>query len=158
MSFAARGRNGTAPRLARVSIVAAMAVGSIAMWLVNPFVWIWIVSRLQQSNDQPGLGPYGLMLIGITATAIATAKGLASLNRLYGRVTGTTPTVRVVVPWRRSLRDGRHGGGDSDAGRPVTVLDVVMVISVLLGLIAFATWYVIVNPTPPGPGPGGSKD
>ena len=41
--------------------------------------------------------------------------------------------------------------------RPVTVLDVVMVVSVLLALIALAAWFVIVNPTPAGMQPGPSK-
>jgi hypothetical protein len=39
------------------------------------------------------------------------------------------------------------------------VLDVVMVITVLVALVAFTAWFVIVNPTPPNiGGPGPAKD
>ncbi|MGH2761574.1 MAG: hypothetical protein ACRDL4_07070 [Thermoleophilaceae bacterium] len=41
----------------------------------------------------------------------------------------------------------------------MSVLDVVMVVSVLAALAAFGAWYVITNPTPPNVGgPGPSKD
>jgi hypothetical protein len=36
------------------------------------------------------------------------------------------------------------------------VLDVIMVVSVVLAVASFSTWYVVTNPTPPnvgGPGP-----
>jgi hypothetical protein len=38
------------------------------------------------------------------------------------------------------------------------VLDVIMVISVIVALAAFGTWYFVTNPTPPGVEPGPSKD
>jgi hypothetical protein len=154
----ADGKEPTAPLLTRVSIIATMAVGSVSLWIVNPIAWLWIASQFQRQSRQLTLGPYFMLLIGIIVTAIGLAIGLAALNRLYGRVTGAPPEVRLVLPWHRSLRDARHGGRD-EVGRPVTVLDVVMVVSVLLCLAAFLAWYFITNPTPPNiGGPGPSKD
>jgi hypothetical protein len=144
--------------LRRAGLIALMAVGSIAIWILNPLLWFWITSRLQTRAGQAQMGPYLLLLLGIILTAVGLGKGLAALNRRYGRLTGTTPTVRIVVPWRRSLRDARHGGKDDLAAVPVSLLDVVMVVSVLLALVAFATWYLITNPTPPSVEPGSSKD
>src|SRR3954453_9846312 len=43
-------------------LIAAMAVGTISVWVVNPLVWLWITSRLQ--STQPRMGPYVLMLVG----------------------------------------------------------------------------------------------
>ena len=40
----------------------------------------------------------------------------------------------------------------------MTVLDVVMVVSVLVAATAFVAWWVIVQPTPGGLEPGPSKD
>ena len=144
-----------APLWIRVAIVAAMALGSVGAWVVNPIVWLWITARLQ--STQPSMGPYLLTLAGITATAICFGKGLAALNRLYGRVNGSEPTVHVILPWRRSLRGGRSQKRETDGRLPVTVLDVVMVISVTIAVIALIAWFVIVQPAPPGLEPGPSK-
>jgi hypothetical protein len=144
-------------RLEGIGIVALMVVGSLGLWIANPVLWIWITARLQ-SDTQPSMGPYALMLIGIVLTAVALAKGLAALNRLYGRVTDSEPTVKVIMPWRRSLRGGRSKKRETDGRLPVSVLDVIMVISVIVALAAFGTWYFVTNPTPPGVEPGPSKD
>ena len=142
---------------ARISIIAAMAVGSVSMWIANPIAWLWIGSQLQRDSRQMTLGAYLALLTGIVVTAIALAIALERLNRLYGRVTGAPPELRVIFPWHRSMRDARHGGQD-EPGRAVSVLDVVMTISVAICLLVFLVWYFATNPTPPGVGPGGSKD
>jgi hypothetical protein len=141
------------------SLIALMALGSVAMWVLNPLLWLWLTSHLQSSAGQAQMGPYVLLLAGVVLTAVALAKGLAMLNRRYGRLLGREPVVRIIMPWRRSLRDARHGGGEYGARAAVGVLDVVMVVSVLAALVAFAVWYVLVDPTPPNVGgPGPSKD
>ena len=140
---------------ARVAIVAAMAFGSVALWVANPLFWLWVTARMQTVD--PSMGPYALMLFGITLTAVVLGKGLARLNRLYGSVAGTTPTVRVIMPWRRSLRGGRSRARETDGRIPVSILDVVMVISVAVALVALVAWFVVVQPAPPGIGPGGAK-
>jgi hypothetical protein len=143
----------------RAGLVGLMALGSVSMCVLNPLLWFWITSHLQSRASQAQMGPYALLLVGIVFTAVVLAKGLAALNRRYGRLTGADPTVRIIVPWRRSLRDARHGGGEDPGRVPVSVLDVVMVVSVLVAVAAFVAWYVIVNPTPPNVGgPGPSKD
>jgi MFS family permease len=139
-------------------LIALMAVGSVSMWVLNPVLWFWLTSHLQARASQAQMGPYVLLLVGVVGTAIVLAKALAALNRSYGRLSGADPTVRIIVPWRRSLRDVRHGGGEDPGRLPVSVLDVVMVLSVVAAIVAFAVWFLIVNPTPPGVGPGSSKD
>jgi hypothetical protein len=139
---------------ARLAIIALMALGSVALWIGDPVLWLWITSRLQ--STQATMGPYLLAILGIILTGVALGKLLSRLNRLYGDVTGTTPTVRIVVPWRRSYRGER--GEDEDTRMPVSLLDVVMVISVVIAVAALVAWFVIENPAPPLPGgPGGAK-
>jgi hypothetical protein len=156
MSAHGQARNGGS-LAARAGLIALMLIGSLALWLGDPVLWLWITSRLQ--STQASMGPYALMLLGITLTAVAIGKGLSRLNRLYAKVTGTAPTVKIVVPWRRSMRDARHGGSsDEDARVPVGLLEVVMVVAVLIAVCALALWFLVVHPAPPLPGgPGGAK-
>lgn len=157
MSAHGQAGGGGASLATRAGLIALMLIGCLALWLGDPVFWLWITSRLE--STQPSMGPYALMLLGITLTAVVLAKGLSRLNRLYAEVTGTAPTVKVVVPWRRSMRDARHGGSDDEDARvPVGLLEVVMVVAVVLALCALAVWFFVVHPAPPLPGgPGGAK-
>lgn len=146
----------SASALTRFGLIALMVVGSVALWIGSPMFWLWVTSSLQ-SGTQASMGPYGALLAGIIATSVLLAKGLAALQRAYARATGTQ-TIRIIVPWRRSLRGGRDGRRETDGRLPVSVLDVVMVLSVVIAAVALATWFLIVEPTPPGLGPGPAKD
>ena len=117
-------------------LILLMAAGSIAMWLVIPVLWLYLGSQMQEGS-QPTLGPYVLILVGIPASMVVMGKLLGALNRLYGRVTDTTPKVRVQAPWHKSMR------GERDSGHQATVLDVVMVISVSLAATAFGVWFFL---------------
>jgi hypothetical protein len=48
-------------------------LSALAMWTVNPLVWMWITARLE-SGGEPPMGPYGLLLSGIVATCVALGK------------------------------------------------------------------------------------
>jgi hypothetical protein len=142
----------------RVGLIALMALGSASLWVANPLVWLWLTSHLQSQAGQAQMGPYVLLLIGVALTAVALAKALAALNRRYGRLIGGQPTVRIIVPWRRSLRDARHGGSEDPGRVQVSMLDVVMVLSVLAAIAAFSAWYLLTDPAPPNVGgPGSAK-
>lgn len=126
-----------------------MALGSVALWIGNPIFWFWVTASLQ--GTQATMGPYLLLIVGILVTAVVCAKLLAMLNRRYAAVMGDN-TVTVHLPWARGL-----GGEHEKQLRKVTVLDVVMVLSVLVAGIALFAWFVIVNPSPPSVEPGGFK-
>jgi hypothetical protein len=115
-------------------LIALMAIGSVLLWLGIPVGWLYLASRIVKSS-QPSLGPYVLVLVGIPVSMIVVDKALSRLDRAYGDVTGTTPTGRMRNPWMKSMR------GERDSGRPRTVLDVVMVWSVVLALLSFAIWF-----------------
>ena len=117
-------------------LIVVMAIGSILLWLGIPVGWLYLVSRLVKSS-QPSMGPYVLVLVGIPASMVVVGKLLSKLNRAYGELTGTTPTVRMRNPWLRSMR------GERDTGRPTTILEVVMVWSVSLALLCFGIWFFV---------------
>lgn len=118
-----------------------MAIGSVFLWIGIPVLWLWIASKLQESTD-PRMGPYVLVLVGIIASMIVVAKLLSRLNAVYERLTGRSAHVRVQLPWMKSMR------GERTSGRPRTVLDVVMVVSVLTALAAFGIWFVFFAGSP----------
>lgn len=131
-----------------------MAAGGLSMWLLNPMFWLWLTSRTQDGL-QPSMGPYGLLLLGIVLTCVAIGKGISVLHRHYEHRTGSTPTIRIVMPWRRSLRGGRSQQRETDGRLPLNVLDVIMTLSVMVAIFSFAAWYLVVQPTPPGIGGSG---
>jgi len=128
------GQGSPGTKLVAVLLIALMALGSVMMWLGVPFLWIYGVSQSVETS-QPQMGPYVLLLFGIPVSMVIVGKLLGRLNRLYGDVTDTTPEVKVVLPWHRSMR------GERDAGHPRTVLDVVMVLSVATAVTLMGIWF-----------------
>jgi hypothetical protein len=127
---------GSATRpFAKAALIFLMALGSVVLWIVSPIGWLWIASQMQKDSQEAGFGPYFLVLVGIVVTAVVMAKLLQQLNRVYGRVSGIDEPVRIVMPWHRGLR------GENEGKPPRTILDVVMVISVAIGVVAMTIWF-----------------
>ena len=129
-------------RLAATFVIAVMMLGAVSMWTVIPFGWIWIGSRLSHSQAPSG-GPYMVVFVGIVCSIIAMAWVLSRLNRLYVRITGSAklPT-RYLPAWRKSLSDERPNlQGPS-------VLEAVILTSVLLAGAAMAVWFFIAAGSP----------
>ena len=122
-------------RAAIVGLGATMAVGSVALWTVIPAAVLWLVSRVSAGSGHVTLGACLAVAVGIPAAMALGGQALVRVERVYMRMTGTTTTARVVPGWRRSL-------SDSDALGPASVLEKLMVASVLLAVVALATWFV----------------
>ena len=128
---------GVTNKLAAVLLIVVMVVGSVLMWIGAPLFWLWLGCQLQ-SGSTPSLGPYLVILVGVVVSMIVLGKLLSSLDRLYGRVTNSNATVRVRMPWNRSLR------GERGSGRQTRVVDIVMVISVSSALVLFGAWFFLL--------------
>ena len=118
-----------------ILLVLLMAAGSILMWVGLPLGLIWLASSLT-SSSQPSLGPYLLILIGLPVGMVIIGKALGTLDRMHGRITGRIDDDRHRAAWLQSMRDER---GPKRKQR--SVLDTVMIISVLLALIVGAVWF-----------------
>ena len=114
-------------------LVLLMAVGSVVMWIGVPVGLIYLASR-SPTPRSPSAGPYLLVLIGLPVGMAIVGKGLGTLDRLHGRLTGRHEE-RHRATWLRSMRaertSTRRGG----------VLDQVMIVSVGLALVAFGVWF-----------------
>jgi hypothetical protein len=129
------GASQSGSRLAGWSLVAAMAAGSVVMWLGVPLGLLYAVSATVKTT-QPTAGPYLLIVVGVPLGMAVVGRGLGALDRRYAAVTARDEGRRQAA-WLRSMRGDR-----GDAGR-WEVLDVVMVWSVGTALLAFAVWFFV---------------
>jgi hypothetical protein len=119
--------------IAAAALIALMVVGSVAVWTAIPIAGLWVASQLSDSNVQMGAVPLLVAAGGIPAAMAFAIALLARVERLHMRVTGTAPQTRVVPAWQRSLGDSRSV--------PLTLLDRIMIASVLVAMIAMAVWF-----------------
>lgn len=116
------------------ALVAAMALGSIVMWVGIPVAWILVAAHFSHSGS-PSLGPLLIFFIGTPLTMLPTAKLLGHLDLRHQELMGRLDDRRKPAPWQRSMRD------DRDERAPQSVLAVVMVTSVALAFVALAIWF-----------------
>jgi Mn2+/Fe2+ NRAMP family transporter len=126
---------------AKLGLIVLMILGALMMWVGSPALWLWIGSQMTESQ-QGEFGPYVLVAVGILGSTVAVAIFLARISRVYERVTGTEATVRVRLPWLRSLRDERSQTPQ------VTVLDLILVATALLAITTFGVWFLLFAGSP----------
>ena len=126
-----------ARKLKQTGLIALMALGGLMLWVGDPVIWVWIGSHMTGSQ-QGRMGPYLLVALGILVSTVIVSLALARLNRTYQSVAGHVQTVRVRLPWLRSLR------GEEDSRPEVTVLDFVLVATALSAVLTFAFWFFVL--------------
>jgi hypothetical protein len=124
-------------KLSQVGLIVLMVLGGLMLWLGNPVIWLWIGSHTTGSQ-QARMGPYMLVAFGILVSTVIVSLALSRLNRVYQSVTGHVPTVRVRLPWMRSLR------GEQEGRPEVTVLDFVLIATAFSAILTFAFWFFVV--------------
>ena len=128
-------------RAKQTGLVTVMVLGGLMLWFGNPVIWLWIGSQMSETQ-RASMGPYFVVALGILGSTIAVAWGLARVHRRYQEVSGHIPTVRVRLPWMRSVR------GEEDSRPEVSVLDVIVVCTALLGIFAAALWFLFLAGSP----------
>jgi hypothetical protein len=118
-------------------LILLMAVGSVFLWIGIPVGWLYLASRMVNTS-QPTLGPYLLVIFGIPVTMVVWGKLLFKLDSAYSSLTGQKSEVQFRAPWLKSMRGERD-----DGGRRLSVLEMTMVISVSLALLAFGIWFFL---------------
>lgn len=121
-------------RLVGAVLILVMAVGSVAMWIGIPVGLIYGASRVVASGD-PSMGIYVALAILIPALMFTAARLLGRVDRLYAEIMGFADGKRAQPNWMRSMR------GERGSQHKTTVLDVVMIISVAVALLAMAVWF-----------------
>lgn len=120
-------------------MVAAMAVGSVIMWLGIPVGLIWLASRVADSS-RPSLGPYLLIIVGLPIGMGLVGRLLGVIDRRYAAAMGEDRRYRPA--WTKSMR------GERGSQHKWTVLDTVMLWSVLAAVLLSAIWFFVFAGSP----------
>lgn len=113
-----------------------MLVAAFSLWTAIPLSWIYIGSKLSETQFPSG-GPYAIVAVGIVASILLVAWLIGRLNSLYIRITGTNRLEPIRPTWLKSMRDTAPVRGS------VTVVEAVMMASVMLAVLAFTVWYAL---------------
>jgi len=123
------------------TIFVLMLVAALSLWTAIPLGWIWIGSKVAETQF-PAVGPYAVVAVGIVVTILADAWLIGRLNALYVRITGTNRLAPMRPSWLKSMRDTGHVAGTT------TVVEAVMMGSVLLAGAAFIAWFFLLAGSP----------
>lgn len=133
--------HGPARSIAAILVFLAMLLAAFSLWTAIPLSWVYIASKLSQTQFPSG-GPYLIVAVGFVATVLIVAWLIGRLNDLYIRITGTNQVSAVRPAWLRSMRD--TGGMQSS----VTVVEAVLMGSVLLAGLALTVWFFLLAGSP----------
>jgi hypothetical protein len=129
--------------LAASFVFVVMLLTALALWTAIPVGWIWIGSQVA-TTQFPAAGPYAVVAIGILLTIVLDAWLIGRLNALYVRITGTNRLAPMRPSWLKSM-----GESESDEGpKSTTVVEAVMMGSVLLAGLVFVGWFFLLAGSP----------
>ncbi len=127
--------------LAAGVVFMAMLLAAFSLWTAIPLTWVYIASKVSHTQFPSG-GPYALVAIGIIATVLIVAWLIGRLNRLYIRITGTNQLGPMRPVWLKSMRDTGPAQGS------VTVVEAVLMASVMLAALALTVWFFLLAGSP----------
>jgi len=135
------GKHKVSRTLAAGVVAAVMLMAALSLWSVIPLVWLWIGSQFSDSQF-PSLGPYLIVFFGAVASILLVAWILGRLNELYIRLTGSRDVGPIRMGWMKSLRDSEK------TGDPPSLIEVVIIGSVVIAFIAFIAWFFVLAGSP----------
>ena len=127
---------GAGRALAASLVFLAMLLAAFSLWTAIPLSWVYIASKLSQTQFPAG-GPYAVVVIGILLTFVVVAWLIGRLNNLYIRITGTNRLAPMRPTWLKSMRDTAPAQGS------VTVVEAVLMGSVMLAALALTLWFFL---------------
>jgi hypothetical protein len=133
--------HGAGRMLAAAAIFLAMLVAAFSLWTAIPLSWIYIGSKVSESQF-PSEGPYMVVAVGIIVSIVFIAWLIGRLNQLYIDVTGTNQLTPMRPTWLKSMRD------TPTARATTTVVEAVLMASVLLAALALTAWFFLLAGSP----------
>lgn len=133
--------HGAARGLAASLVFVAMLLAALALWTAIPLSWVYIASKLSETQFPSG-GPYMVVAVGIIVSIVLVAWLIGRLNQLYIRITGTNRLAPMRPSWLKSMRD------TGAASTSVTVVEAVLMGSVILAACCLTVWFFLLAGSP----------
>jgi hypothetical protein len=111
-----------------VLVVLIMLIGSLVLWVGAPLLWLWLGSQIEGATSSVGAS-IAAAFLGAVLTIVLVAGLLSKLSNVY--------------------RANRRARGLDDTGH--FVLEVVLVISASVALVAFVVWFFFLAGAEPLP-------
>jgi hypothetical protein len=118
-----------------------MVVGCLAIWTISPLGWLWVASQVD-AGGPPSMQAIVVVVVGVLLTSVALGKGLTMLHARYRDLRGQG-TITLRLPWGRTQGSQRTG-----KQLELTVLDVILVSSVLIALALYNYWFLFEAGSP----------
>jgi hypothetical protein len=109
-------------------VVLIMLIGSLVLWVGAPLLWLWLGSQIEGATSSLGAS-IGAAFLGAVVTIVMVAAVLSKLSNVY--------------------RANRRARGFDDPGH--FVLEVVLVVSAGVALVAFLVWFFFLAGAEPLP-------
>jgi len=122
-------------------IFIAMLLAALSLWTALPLSWLYIGSKVSKTQF-PAETPYAVVIVGLTLSIVVVAGLISRLNRLYVEITGTNRLAPMRPAWMRSMRDTASPPGTT------TVVEAVLMGSVLLAAAALTIWFFLLAGSP----------
>ncbi len=126
---------------AAAAVFLAMLLAAFSLWTAIPLSWVYIASKVSHTQFPSG-GPYAVVVVGVLASVLVVAWLIGRLNNLYIRITGTNQLGPIRPTWMRSMRDAAPARGS------VTVVEAVLMSSVMLAALALTIWFFVLAGSP----------
>jgi hypothetical protein len=117
-----------------------MLLCALSLWTAIPLAWLWIGSQVA-ATQFPSLGPYAVVFFGVLFSILFVAWLLGLMNELYLKLTGTHSVEPIRLGWLRSMRD-------SQIRQAPTLLETVIVGSVIIAAMALTIWFFFYAGSP----------
>jgi hypothetical protein len=124
-------------------VFVAMLLAALALWTALPLTWLYIGSKVSPTQF-PAEAPYAVVIVGLITSIVIVGALISRLNRLYVEITGTNRLAPMRPAWMRSMRDS------STVSSNTTVVEAVLMGSVLLAALALTTWFFLLAGSPIG--------
>jgi hypothetical protein len=134
-------RGGPARGLAASLVFFLMLLAALSLWTAIPLSWIYIASKVSHTQF-PSQGPYFVVAAGIVVSVLLVSWLIGRLNRLYVQITGTNRLAPMRPAWLKSMRDTSAAAGTT------TVVEAVLMGSVLLALLVLTVWFFLLAGSP----------
>jgi len=127
--------------LAASLIFVAMLLAALSLWTALPLSWLYIGSKVSKTQF-PAETPYAVVIVGLIISIVLVAWLISRLNQLYVQVTGTNRLAPMRPAWMRSMRD------TTSPASTTTVVEAVLMGSVILAALALSTWFFFIAGSP----------